>query len=63
MITTIGKILWERSMRKDRKSTMGEMRKLGSLLYTARTLSKNQNLSGNDLLRTPNFRLVVDSII
>ena len=25
MITTVGKILWERSVRKDKKSTMGEM--------------------------------------
>ena len=52
IITTVGRILWERSIRKDRKSTMGEMRKLGSLLQTAKSISNNANLTGNDILCT-----------
>ena len=31
MITVVGKALWERSVRKDKKTVMGEMRKLGNL--------------------------------
>ena len=31
MITVVGKALWERSVHKDKKTVMGEMRKLGNL--------------------------------
>ena len=40
MITVVGKALWERSVRKDKKTVMGEMRKLGNLLHVARTMTK-----------------------
>jgi len=62
MITTVGKILWERSVRKDKKSTMGEMRKLASLLHAARNISKNDKFTGSDMLLPANFRIVVDAL-
>ena len=63
MIKTVGKILWERSGKKDSRATMGEMRKLGLLLECCRkSAEKNANLSGHDLLDPVNFRTVVDGL-
>ena len=62
MITTVGKVLWQRSVRRDRKSTMGEMRKLASLLHAARNISKNDKFTGHDMLLPANFRIVVDAL-
>lgn len=62
MITVVGKALWERSVRKDKKTVMGEMRKLGNLLHVARTMTKNNDLTGNDMLCPKNFRTVVNAL-
>ena len=62
MITTVGKVLWERSVRKERKSTMGEMRKLASLLHAVRNISKNDKFTGHDMLLPANFRTVVEAL-
>ena len=40
MITVVGKILWERSVRQEKRTTMGEMRKLGILLKAAKDISE-----------------------
>jgi hypothetical protein len=60
MITNVGKILWYRSTKQERRSTMGEMRKLGALLHTCR--QKQPECCGHDMLRPEHFRLVLDSI-
>ena len=61
-ITKVGKILWERSGGRDRRSVMGEMRKLGILLEKFKIVSGNAEASAADMLETKNFRHVVDSI-
>lgn len=62
MIKIVGKIIWERSSKQDGRSTMGEMRRLGTLLLFCRRLSNNDKMSGHELFDPKNFKLVVDSM-
>jgi len=61
MIKTVGKIMWERTSKRDGKCTMGEMRKLGTLLLSCQRLSKS-SMTGHDMLDPKNFRLVVKAL-
>jgi len=62
MIKTVGKILWERKDQRQKKSTMGEMRKLGSLLLACQQLSQTDALMGHEMLDPVNLRIVTDAI-
>jgi hypothetical protein len=61
-IKIVGKILWERSTKKERKPVMGEMRKLGILLSKFRLICKNDQASAGDMLCSSNFRHVVEAL-
>ena len=63
MIKIVGKVIFERSSRRDGRSTMGEMRKLGVLLLSCRRLSCDNQMSGHDDLLDPkDFRLVINAM-
>lgn len=61
MITTVGRIMWERAGKKKTRCVTGEMRKLGCLLDKAKRMN-NAIVNGHDLLLPENFRLVVDAL-
>ena len=62
VITVVGKILWERSVRQEKRTTMGEMRKLGTLLKAANDISAKDDFTGTDMLHPTNFRTVVEAL-
>jgi hypothetical protein len=62
MISTVGRILWERSGKKCKRNVMGEMRKLGNLLQVAKAISQKIDFSGHDMLNAANFRIVVEAL-
>ena len=62
MITVVGKILWERSVRQEKRTTMGEMRKLGTRLKAAKDISEKDDFTGTDMLHPTNFRTVVEAL-
>jgi hypothetical protein len=61
MITTVGRIMWERTGKKKTRCVTGEMRKLGCLLHKAKS-TNDVTISGQDLLIPENFRIVVEAL-
>ena len=62
VVVRLGKKLWAKSLRKERKVIMNDMRTLGNLIIEFRKAAHNDDLQGVDLLKRENFDYLTKAI-